>query len=904
MNQQPFPEIPKAPRVPSFPAAIRPRPTDGEAPMVHAAKWPPDDDQLPPGSMGGASFGGGGYGGGDDGNFKKGRFKPIAIVLGVLAVGAAGAIFVIGGTKQAEQLSAKQIAEEKKAASVLPIAEAIPKWRKWATMDEAPKLQEEAFTQLAWAKDAEGLKLIMKGLESPDHRVRGTAATAILEYGTPMGDPAKPALLKALKESDASDKPQIAWALAALHEGSAFDQVMEEYRAGHLSKVQRLDGNPAFDPEQLAAMVSLDKLATLAGDKSDSVRQLVATVLSRNADAKYTSTLIKLVQDPSIEVAREAAVGLGKIANEEAMKPLLGALAKADKDSRQKFLEALRDGVGGKGLVLALQSVQKTTADTERFQTNLIFEMLEKLEDPRAGDALLAYINSNPHPHWKTQAALRMAEIGDVRCVPTLAWRMKQEPPQLYGKVPEEKRLWGDDDKERVVAARMMADLAILYPEKRAELRAQAYDGVYYWLTDKPQPHANGLRFMAAVEANEILPKMRAWAAPKEKFPEAGQQNMPPSWATAQSALRYLGWMKDQQSWPLLEQQLKRRPEKVDATMESLLQGGLAVLGMTLRAVGVGAAHGMAQWGDPKGYDPLVKYIEDKQNNEQSRIEACFSLGWVATDEQMKEIVKKVHEFDKPDPKTQLIRGCYLEALVRHPVPQATAGLVDLINDKLDLEVRHQAARAIGFGGVTPQIQQQLFDKLKDPSVRNDAALALLLGGDTDTVRRMMGTFNDVDPAAMEELKVIYNQTFGYWSDKNYENGDVARWIANAQAASRVKVRDALQDWPRLILARAIQGIDYDNGPHSVTRVQMRIRLYRDAKGADEKKRAQAITILKFMGEKGVLMALKGESGPWQEPARQAFFELMNPKATTEALPEAKDPKAAAGGGANALPPK
>jgi hypothetical protein len=50
----------------------------------------------------------------------------------------------------------------------------------------------------------------------------------------------------------------------------------------------------------------------------------------------------------------------------------------------------------------------------------------------------------------------------------------------------------------------------------------------------------------------------------------------------------------------------------------------------------------------------------------------------------------------------------------------------------------------------------------------------------------------------------------------------------------------------------------------------------------------QAIQILKFMGEKGCLMALKGETGPQQEPARQAFFELMNPKMTSDAMPEQK----------------
>jgi len=37
------------------------------------------------------------------------------------------------------------------------------------------------------------------------------------------------------------------------------------------------------------------------------VRQLVATVLSRNAAPKYTDVLIKLVQDTDAEIGRQAA---------------------------------------------------------------------------------------------------------------------------------------------------------------------------------------------------------------------------------------------------------------------------------------------------------------------------------------------------------------------------------------------------------------------------------------------------------------------------------------------------------------------------------------------------------------------------------------------------------------------
>jgi hypothetical protein len=201
---------------------------------------------------------------------------------------------------------------------------------------------------------------------------------------------------------------------------------------------------------------------------------------------------------------------------------------------------------------------------------------------------------------------------------------------------------------------------------------------------------------------------------------------------------------------------------------------------------------------------------------------------------------------------------------------------------------------------MTKETAKLLIDKLGDVSLRSDSALALLLGADADTAMRVLASYNDAPPEAMEDLKIIYNQTFGYWSDKNYDNGDVARWIDNAEACRHVKVHDALQDWPKLILSRGIQGIDFDNGPHSITRVQLRVRLLLDAKGADEAKRARAITILKFLKEKGVLMALKNEPGAWQEAARKAFFEVMNPKLTVDKVPEAANAKA--GGGAKLVP--
>jgi HEAT repeat protein len=831
----------------------------------------------------------------DDGNFKRGAFKPIAILVGVLLLAGAAVIAFLSMHTEAQTLTKDQVNREILDIQLLPRAEQTPRWRKWAGVENEPRLLQEAFVHLAWVKDRQSIPSITNGLTNVDHGVRGTAAMALVDFGSPDADAAKPVLLKALGEADSSDKPQICWALVALKESSAFDAVLGEYRLGHLAEVQRLDGFPAFDAEKLAALVSLDQIAALAGDDSNSVRQLVSTTLSRNADPKWTDTLIALVKDKDIDVAREAAVGLGKIGMDRATQPLVTALTNADKDSREKFLQALRDGIGANGLVLALKTVNHDKVDTEKFQTKQIFDMLKDLEDPRGGDALYGYIASNPKPHWKVEAAMRMAEIGDVRAADVLGWRMEQDPLKLYNDVdwPELRR----DDNERVFAARMLADLAVIHPEKRDYLLKTAEPGVLHWLDPdvKPQPHANGMRFLALVGSQKAVPLLAHWADPKEKLPpEGAQPPFPETWATAQSALRYLGWTRAPRAWGILDKQLHRRMKKLDVSWDSLNQGGLTILGMTLRALGVGASDGFAQWGDSKAYDELVRYIEEPMENEQARTEACFALSWVASDDQMTEVVKKLHDNTKTDPKSNFLRTCYLETVIHRPVPEATGALVDLLTPSVpDIEVRHQMARAIGMGGLTPAMVPQVFAKLSDVSLKADAALALVLGGDADTAARAIATYNDpgVPPEAIEELKDVYNKTFGYWSDRNYDSGEVARWVDNAEAIAHVKVHDQLQDWPRLILGRnLVESVEIDNGPHSMTRVQLRARLTADALGANDVKRTEAIRMLKFTKEKGVLMALRTQPSPLGELARQAFFEVMNPKTSAESVPES--PKA------------
>ncbi len=789
---------------------------------------------------------------------------------------------LIGGKQDSERLTIEQGEDAKKAIFVLPKQEQLPKWEEWAASDKSEEVRAEALKQLAFAKDPAGVKLAIDALSVPSDPLQGMAALALAEYGRPLGEPARDALLAALKTAGPGAKPQIAWSLVVLGEPRAFDDIMVLYRAGSLSQVQRLNGGSAFDPNRIVQLVSLDKLASMAGDESPAVRQLVATILSQNAEPKWTDTLIKLVQDKDPEVARQAAPGLGKIGEPSARGPLVTALKTADKDSRNKFLEALRDGIGTDGLVLALSSIVTDDPTLAYYQKKQIFDMIDKLNDPRGGNALYEFLNSKPHMHFQTRAAVALAQIGDIRGVPTLAKRLRMDPLKLYTDQNDWEMMLKRDDNERVVAARMIADLAMLHPDKRQVIAEQAEDGVIFWIHEMPSPHANGLRALAAMESTKDIAALRKWSNPNDPLPKEGQQPpMPEEWVVAQSALRYVGWLKDAPSWDVLIKSLTRRPKDEDVTMDGLLQGGVAILGMSLRAIGVGASDGLSEWRDRRAFKPLMDYIEDPKNNEQSRGSACAALAWVAEKEDFLEIAKKIAEYKGNEKPDEVRRACLLEALIQRPVPGTAGALISLMTPQSAVETRHQVARAIAKGGFDATVEAQLFTMMNDDAMMNDAALALILGGTPDTAKRTVAMYANKRKDALQELGDLWYQSFGYWSQEDLESGLLFKYVDNAEAISQLEVNKTSQEWARVMLMKQFDNLIFDNGPHSFTRVVLRSRLYAMAKGDDATKRAGAIRALKFMSEQGVLLALRDESGPAGELARNAYFELMNPKAVT-----------------------
>ncbi len=145
----------------------------------------------------------------------------------------------------------------------------------------------------------------------------------------------------------------------------------------------------------------------------------------------------------------------------------------------------------------------------------------------------------------------------------------------------------------------------------------------------------------------------------------------------------------------------------------------------------------------------------------------------------------------------------------------------------------------------------------------------------------------------MDQLKHKWYRALGYWSTEDLESGRVFRYVRNARAIARVSFKDVDQEWARVMLDKQLNTLQFDNGPHSFTRVVLRARLFDMARGDDAAKRTGAIETLLFMGEQGPLLALREEDGETGKLASTAYHAFMNPKMTGVSIPSDEDGEAA-----------
>lgn len=629
----------------------------------------------------------------------------------------------------------------------------------------------------------------------------------------------------------------------------------------------------------LEQMKSVAELKPHVGDERPEARQIVVGRLAIIGGAEAVPLLARLAADRELEVAAGALTALSTLGDETARAAAIEALRQRSSSEQNELLIVLRDHHGGPGLLVLLL---KLPDDPKQrwYRQKSIFTALEQLHDPRAADGLVRFAQGSPHPHYAYRAAAELAQLGDPRAVPYLASRLRQDPLELYSDKYDWEMALKRDDNERVTAARLIADLASLYPDRIASFRKQAEDALLSYVRSTPSPHANGLRALAALGSQAVLPELRAWAFPTSPLPKEGQQPpMPEEWVIAQVAQRYVGQLRDAGSFQPLLANLEARPRDLDVRMDALMSGGTAILGMSLRAIGIGAAHGLSEWGDAKAAQPLFNYVRDPKNNEQSRFEACVALAWLVNQTETTQVMRELAHpaLAAADPYR---RECLLGGLAQRAAHVDARRLLALLEPNVPDSVRSAAARVMAKAGIDAKLEADLVLRASHDASGTDAVLALVLGGSidatVDSLKRHVADSKEV----RGRLALGIWQTLAFVSQEDLDQGFLFKVLQNADSAA-----DAGHEWLQRAVAKALEQVMFDSGPHSLTRPVLRYRLRQLAQSKRLLQRTAAVRALWYLREQGSLLALAQGKTPEAAFARDAYQQLLQPPVACDECP-------------------
>jgi hypothetical protein len=767
--------------------------------------------------------------------------------------------------------------KERDRAFLLDASQQRAKFRAFASERKSELLTVEGLRQLVWLGDEGGVDLAIGQLSHPESEVVEIAALALAEYAPPASNTGKEALLAAFARTEPRSRPALAWALAVLGERRALGAILELYQRGQLNAVRRVDGGPAFSPEPLAALLDEQQALGFVRSPVPGLRRLAALKLA--ADPRHAELSAGLLGDGDLEVVRWAASGVARAAEPRRREMLKKALAGALSSRRGIYLDGLMRG-GGVEAALALLAAGDAEPEEQRWLlADLVLQGIRLRADPRGGDALDRFIASRPHPHWETQAALGLAEIGDLRAVPALARRLAIDPLKGYDAGQPSQARFTRDDSQRILAAQALGDLIELHPTKLAEIRAASEQALLGWAKARAVPHASALQALAALESNAGIELVRRWADPGAPLPAPGAAPpLPEAFAVAESALRSLGHARRFQSAPLFEKQLRRRPKNLDVSSAGLLAGRHAMLGMAVRALSIGAADGAAAAGDARAAGVLLSLIDEAREHEDARLAACRALVWVAPAERAQELSARIRDGADGSTAARWRRQCLLTGLSERVPAGMEAVLVESITPRAAPELQLGAGRALGKRGLGAEERRVLLERVEDSRTMIGSGLALVLGSDPDAVTRTIAIVAARSGALREELAREWKNSLVELSNRDAEAGAVLRWVKNARAAARVAVGTARQTELEEILAERLAAGFAGAGPHALSRTVLRVRLWQLATGTDGARQVEALDALSMMKERGALAALSARNDALGKQARRALFEVDHPR--------------------------
>lgn len=455
---------------------------------------------------------------------------------------------------------------------------------------------------------------------------------------------------------------------------------------------------------------------------------------------------------------------------------LLSELADATRARRDEILRELATRHGGAALVAALSPVGDGSLESRWLWQRRVFDAIDLCADPRAAEALVAYgaklgpveskapqaaleAERSLRAYGRTRVALALAELGDLRALPGLVERLGLDPTSSFA--PE--RFWESDagghlsktDILRVASARMLSELFDANPGAPASTWTDAERAVLAWVEQKPMPHSHAMRFLARVRSDRGLRALRKWAFPPDALPKVGAQPpFPTAFETAQSALFHLG-AADPASAPRLVAQLTRKPADFDGSQEALMNAGVGMRGMAFRALGYGAAGGLALTHDPSSIDALWKVARDPKTHEEVRemaAEALGKMGDVASLE--RALTEAVTHSAGRTPEDGVVTTLMFDALAEAAHPKLAAGLLALLERTPSGSEATAASLALSLTPLEPADEARLVSLLGHAPARAEVLQAALwaTGADMKIIVAERAKLGDAERLKLDDL--------------------------------------------------------------------------------------------------------------------------------------------------------
>ena len=151
---------------------------------------------------------------------------------------------------------------------------------------------------------------------------------------------------------------------------------------------------------------------------------------------------------------------------------------------------------------------------------------------------------------------------------------------------------------------------------------------------------------------------------------------------------------------------------------------------------------------------------------------------------------------------------------------QASGQLTDLLQPSIPAEVRRSAALALGYAA-DPANDQLLFDLLRNPEVKREAAFAVLLGGNQAAAAelyRQIDTDRELREILQDFLMADDVDFFNMITAQHFESGEIFRRLEVARTPARTAKARLTFSFPwQQVVARLKSGW---NGPGGLALVK------------------------------------------------------------------------------------